>query len=135
MFGFGARKKAQDTCSALRNHIVSVIKQVSDNGADSLLGINDLNANKNGSHILWWVGAFQAGCSDSHRENVQQIMLDGGGEFNGITIYAYTDSIDPSTWKMQLDSNSQGKPTKLARLMYETFAKFYGVQDLRAYLK
>lgn len=134
MFKFGIRKRAENTCAALRDHVVSVINAINGEGTGYLLNVPDLNASRSGSAILWWVGDFQFMCDDSHKEGVKMIMLSGGNEFNGITIYAYTDSIDPSTWNMTLEQNGSGNPAKGAQIMYETYAKHYQLQDIKGYL-
>jgi len=133
MFGFGIKKRAQEGCFALKTHLVSVIRQVNAEGPDSLLKVEELRASKNDDYVMWWVGDFHAMCCDSHKDNVKRVMLDGSGQFNGVTITAYCDSEDPSTWHMDLDDNISGKATKGARIMYETFAKAYGVQDVRGW--
>lgn len=134
LFNFGIRKRAENTCAALRDHVVSVINAINGEGTDYLLEVPDFDAIRSGSAILWWVGDFQIMCDDSHKEGVKMIMLSGGKEFNGITISAYTDSTDPSTWKMTLEKNASGNITKGAKVMYETYAKHYQVQDLKGYL-
>ena len=51
--------------------------------------VEELIASKNDDdYIMWWVGDFHAMCCDSHKDNVKRVMLDGSGQFNGITITA-----------------------------------------------
>ena len=134
MFGFGRKKKVEDVCIVLKDHLIAVIRQVEDLGADSLLKIPSPEIHKSSKgEYTWWIASFQVFCTDSHRDGVKQIMLDGGNEYNGFQLFAYTDSTDTTTWKMQLKGGIHGEPTKNAKLMYETYSRIYGVQDIKGY--
>lgn len=133
MLGCGRNKEVEDVCILLKDHLISIIKLIKNRGADSLLDLSGLNVNKDfQGDFTWWVSSFQVYCTDSHKDGVKQIMIDTGRNYHGFQLFAYSDSTDTTTWKMQLKGDAlEPKSSKNAKLMYETYGRIYGVQDIK----